>query len=534
MSETAAAAKIKRSLCKKCQSIIYKKVQVDLSKLNPVSADIFTQSGKDRASFQGKVKTRSCGIYFESRKPEERSGHRMLCDRDYLYVVGGFSNSPTAHLFESESVLQSLLLKEIWRFNLLCDKWEKVDMNYDDFPREMASFACELFLSSLCSDTPSGSNFTRAYMFGGTSFPFGDQPSDRVQILRRVPDRSFHWQQLNTTGHTPIRQYGSSIVFHRGVLYLIGGTTGHIYNSEIRSLSRSCQRTSSEVWEWKLLADGAGLIGRYRHETVVVDDDILIIGGGNTQWVADLDKIPAFDTRTNRLKTYFTYPDSEHGYPMGRMCHACVQYNGKIYILGGCSAVDMETESASLFDDVWELNTSSWKWKKLPTSLTLKMCFHGATDGCIYIFGGALDGKFRTRCNLLQRMWLQPPSLQYFAQRAVLASLPRLFEKILDSLTLSDPQKLFKIAYGYQNDKEREFGSFFNNQLLFRIHSANPGSVQEARCRGFSFPSPEPHFALFGPTDDCVELIGVNSFSYKVFRCSADRIPASVVPYGAE
>lgn len=152
-------------------------VQVDLSKLNPVSADIFTQSGKDRASFQGKVKTRSCGIYFESRsfwcdsfkssaawsccnssrnilivildlsslwvalkenwwgdllkklsrifkwlwlfrvffcklwvvgifkspivsEPEERSGHRMLCDRDYLYVVGGFSNSPTAHLFE--------------------------------------------------------------------------------------------------------------------------------------------------------------------------------------------------------------------------------------------------------------------------------------------------------------------------------------------------------------------------------------------------------------------------------------------------
>lgn len=39
------------------------------------------------------------------------------------------------------------------------------------------------------------------------------------------------------------------------------------------------------------LQDGAGLIGRYRHETVVVDDDILIIGGGNTQWVADLDKV---------------------------------------------------------------------------------------------------------------------------------------------------------------------------------------------------------------------------------------------------
>lgn len=95
-------------------------------------------------------------------------------------------------------------------------------------------------------------------------------------------------------------------------------------------------------------------------------------------------------------------------------------------------------------------------------------------DGCIYIFGGALDGKFRTRCNLLQRMWLQPPSLQYFAQRAVLASLPRLFEKILDSLTLSDPQKLFKIAYGYQNDKEREFGSFFNNVLYFgRIFFGN-------------------------------------------------------------
>uniref|UniRef100_A0A0N5AJQ9 Kelch domain-containing protein 10 n=1 Tax=Syphacia muris TaxID=451379 RepID=A0A0N5AJQ9_9BILA len=351
---------------------------MDLSQFNSVNSDV---CGRRHAT-----RKKSSELY-------ERSGHRMICDRNYVYVVGGFSSSPFPHLYE-----------EIWRFNLLSDTWEKLDISRDQFPREMASHASQGENILVCTDLPSGSNFLRAFMFGGTSFPFGKDPSDQVHVLDRIDNNTFAWRRLITTGDFPIRQYGSCIVFHKDVLYLIGGTTGYVYNMEVRSLSPLGLNEGDEttVWDWKLLKNGfeSGLTGRYRHETIVVNDDILIIGGGNTQWVAGLDKILTFSINDNCFKALLTYPDAEHGFPEGRMCHACLLYDRKIYVIGGCSAINPETQ-----------------------------------DGCIYVFGGALDGQFQVRCNLLQRMWLRPPPLQYLCQRAVIKLFSKLFSSDIDSIT---------------------------------------------------------------------------------------------------
>uniref|UniRef100_A0A915CK45 Kelch repeat protein n=1 Tax=Parascaris univalens TaxID=6257 RepID=A0A915CK45_PARUN len=216
--------------------------------------------------------------------PIERSGHRMLCDDDYVYVVGGYCP------YYSEQLIQ-----EIWRFNILTEEWELMDAEGDHFPPEMASFA-------LCAE---GSDaWKRAFLFGGTMVPFGDESSNRVTMLKKLRDAKFTWQPLPLVGEEPIQQYGSAILMHNGVLYQVGGTTGHIYNMEVRSLTpvrtetnKPCASNFPEphLWRWTLLNKAENEWGRYRHEVELVGDEIIIVGGGNPHWASTLDTLLVFD-----------------------------------------------------------------------------------------------------------------------------------------------------------------------------------------------------------------------------------------------
>ncbi|VDM28348.1 unnamed protein product [Toxocara canis] len=213
-------------------------------------------------------------------------------------------------------------------------------------------------LGPVCAEY-SGS-WKRAYLFGGTTVPFGDESSNRVTMLKKLPGGKFKWQPLQLEGDEPIEEYGSAILVHDGIIYQIGGTTGHAYNMEVRSLTPVWKETNNpcassfpepDHWKWTLLnvwilfleastalvlkmwltlacSDTSVLMtfneakrrpddewGRYRHEAELVGNEIVIIGGGNPHWASTLETLLVFDIRTNEFRKRSCLPDDDHGYP---------------------------------------------------------------------------------------------------------------------------------------------------------------------------------------------------------------------------
>uniref|UniRef100_A0A915PCC9 Attractin/MKLN-like beta-propeller domain-containing protein n=1 Tax=Setaria digitata TaxID=48799 RepID=A0A915PCC9_9BILA len=388
--------------------------------------------------------------FTSSRVLTERSGMRMACDHNYVYVIGGFSP------FD-----ETMLSEEVWRFNVLTDNWELLKIPSENFPQEMASFAGCFFGDPVLSEF---------YMFGGTAVPFGTRASNSVNLLKRLKNERFTWKRLKTIGDIPAKLYGSCLVYYDKKLYLFGGTTGWEYNLEVRSLEpvfngkakQDANRLEPVRWKWTLLHDGSGVTGRYRHEAVLVDNEVVLIGGGTPEWTSPLKELLVFNISENKFRTQFTVPDSKYGYPMSRLYHGCVQFGNHAYILGGCTEKSVMRDLVDqivlqlgclwpksdegllqrpkLLRDCWQLDLKKWRWKWLPCLLNQQLCFHAATvtpEGCIYVFGGTTDERFEKRTNMLQRCWIKPPSLFYIAARVIIKAYPLLSERF-QSITVTN------------------------------------------------------------------------------------------------
>ncbi|VDM34464.1 unnamed protein product [Toxocara canis] len=115
------------------------------------------------------------------------------------------------------------------------------------------------------------------------------------------------------------------------------------------------------------------------------------------------------------------------------------------------------------------MDTETWKWRKLEARLHNKTCFHGAVvtkDGCVYVFGGAVDGAFTKRCSVMQRLWLRVPPLQYLTMCAVLSARPELLQnRSFDSpqFTLSNPSILMRDAFAWEQKRQEEVEGRLNN-----------------------------------------------------------------------
>ena len=111
-----------------------------------------------------------------------------------------------------------------------------------------------------------------------------------------------------------------------------------------------------------------------------------------------------------------------HGYPRERSCHALVHVGNMVYLLGGR---DMEM---TIFANIWRFDMDNLQWTELNCSLPVPVFFHSSAftpDGCILVFGGVtIDGNQNRRVNDLQCMWIEPPSLRYFASMELLRLAP--------------------------------------------------------------------------------------------------------------
>lgn len=164
--------------------------------------------------------------------------------------------------------------------------------------------------------------------------------------MYRTSDTSAGVERLKVSGDLPTAQYGPGIVIHKHYLYTIGGTTGFDYSCDVYRLD-----LRTKVWENVYICRPEmrdDPEGRYRHEVVYDGKHIYVLGGGTSNSVYDLQRIPAYNLDANTWDYFDTLPDrqsialspNDKGYPKPRKCFSCVQHessNGDIeaFITGG-------------------------------------------------------------------------------------------------------------------------------------------------------------------------------------------------------
>ncbi|CAK5081740.1 unnamed protein product [Meloidogyne enterolobii] len=303
---------------------------------------------------------------------------------------------------------------DAWRFNRLTHKWQKCELAdpANPLPDTLASFS----LVSRGQPSNFGCSSNEAYIFGGTKVPFGGNSNTNrlywikidslgkihlkvIFILERVIFCLFELQSVSGPLSLP-KIYGQGMcrcIERRAngktfeVLYIIGGTDGHEYTMDVYRLQRDIAAPLNESWELAILNErNIDEDGRYRLEVVPFQNFLVTFGGSiSNQFIFKLDVLTVFDIEMRRFEKIQTKPDPVYGFPEERSCHSIVHREDFVYLIGGYG---MEM------------------------------------DGCIFVFGGVerqnTQERRERRVNDLQRMWLQPPSLCYFASISLLRHVP--------------------------------------------------------------------------------------------------------------
>lgn len=346
--------------------------------------------------------------------PLERSGHRILVDDGNMYVLGGYNPVVVDEsTVEDEEELCKRIFVEMWRFNFFLRQWRQLQMT-GDCPKYLASHSASLHGKTILT-------------FGGSGIPFGERSSQSLHMCQVDPNSdSVQWKLLKSWGIEPQRKYGQCQLYQWPYLYIVGGTTGFVYNSDVH-----CYDMQTGGWTclWDSQASEENFsqspIGRYRHEMVLHDQKLLMFGGGQSRCCFGLYEIPYFDLESRKWKELQTTPDPslthnsqllddiKKGVPMPRRCHSCVHYQNAVYVFGG--------RAQEPFGDLWRLCLDTFQWTCLQRqqSSIIRLYFHSAdvtSSGSMYVFGGVTwVNSVDVRTHAIYRVRLAVPSLQELA-----------------------------------------------------------------------------------------------------------------------
>ncbi len=186
------------------------------------------------------------------------------------------------------------------------------------------------------------------------------------------------------------RRAGAGEAMHDGKLYLVCGIT-HGHSSGTNAMFDEYNPSTNT---WKVLPDAPH--SRDHSMAVVIGDKLYAVGGRNTSYRDPNNIIPFFrqvmldvdcyDFKTGKWSTLAAK------LPMGTGGGTAVNFQGKLFYIGGERATDTEQNSAR--KDVYYLNPSTdSQWTKAPDLNMARNGVGGAVlDNHIYIAGGAGGG----------------------------------------------------------------------------------------------------------------------------------------------
>lgn len=364
--------------------------------------------------------------------PLPRSGHRIVVYKGSVFAFGGYT---PRHPETNDIIVQAdnrHLFKELWKFNVASRTWLNLKTT-GHMPSELASHAAVVI-----------DNFMLVY--GGTGVPFGHSSSNSTHLCNLD---TLEWFTLITTGEIPTPLYGQAVAVHNNKMYAIGGTTGYEY-----SLAVFCLDLHTLEWIRLDISKRQRFQPppRYRHEIVIFNNQIYVIGGGTAMESFDLNEIPVFSILDN---TWDICETTSPDYPESRLCHGCVQMGNDVYLYGGHN-------NALIFDDIWKIDLKQLTWTRLEATLPIPIHFHSVTlskEGQVFIFGGVTNTHEEIRTNDVYSMWLKIPSLSQMSWQALTMYIP--------NIGLLDKHSLFQagVPMCYLNELEFADSSVKENQI---------------------------------------------------------------------
>lgn len=169
-----------------------------------------------------------------------------------------------------------------------------------------------------------------------------------------------------------------------------------------------------------------------------------------------------------------TRPDilCSQAFPMGRLCHSCVQVGSAVYVIGGYTG-------QLVLRDIWKLDLNSFTWTKMKNFLLENATyFHSSSltpDGKLVTFGGIVQTEYRDfRTANVYLSWLTIPKLKEICWEALMHYNPE--------LKVCSEEQLLSFGLPYEFIKrislsdlpacgeERDLGNSSTNQLT--IHSS--------------------------------------------------------------
>ncbi|XP_045120096.1 kelch domain-containing protein 10-like [Portunus trituberculatus] len=328
----------------------------------------------------------------EGSQPVGRSGHRIHCTDSFMYSVGGYNPNHGP-------------LREVWRLNLSTGRWEQLSC-----PATTPETSISHSLASHHGDL---------LMTGGTSYPFGSILTSEVLACDQ---QTGEWRALHTSGPAPTPLYGQAVRRAGDYMYVVGGTSGFHFSLQAHALHLPSLT-------WTRLADNDAPnkndepLGRYRAEIGVAAGRVVVVGGASAFTIFPLDQLPVLNVNSGKWEVQWTKPDPVmQACPSPRRCHAAVQRDNELYVLGG-------TDGEEVFSDMWRLNLVSLAWTKLSLTLPTPLYFHDAAltkNGCIYVYGGLDSVGSEQRSEAVFRAQLEAPPLLEAAWGAFTSHCPNL------------------------------------------------------------------------------------------------------------
>ncbi|XP_076435999.1 kelch domain-containing protein 10-like [Babylonia areolata] len=349
-------------------------------------------------------------------EPVGRSGHSMVPDESNLYIFGGYNP-----LGRAVNQGQPTVLDELWKFNFATEKWTKIETE-----------SCP----NTCASSCLVKHGSKLYVFGGTSYPFGQRSGNTVFVCDLEKPRetlqsssssgesssevlvSYQWDALQVADsqntedndeNRPPKGYGQSIIFHDHYLYTFGGAVG-FYNEAIGDLYRLDLNT--KTWE-KMWPEGEMPEGRYKQEVIRDEEGFFIMGGGRLHMAMPVHILHRYSFIENTWTKYRTIPDPTFGIPKARSAFGFVQVDRDVYVCGG-SLYGVNTQPHQVLQDIWHLSLTSFRWTQLSSTLPEPMYFHRASvspANYLYVYGGVVMGGRRSTKLYRYRLPFQMPML---------------------------------------------------------------------------------------------------------------------------
>ncbi len=238
--------------------------------------------------------------------PSPRSGHDVVVIGNKAYMFGGCGCEGNTHT-------QITCLNDVYAFDLDLHHWGEVKAK-GNVPLPRTSFG-------MCAGLTPG----RFIVAGGTGVDIDSLRGDIVEF----DCKKQQWSQIRKDSEEmPCSFYGQSLCTYKDVLLLFGGSKGLHYTNDLYAYNVHCN-----LWR-KIQTKGCKPSPRYKHQAVVVDDKMYVLGGGCFKPEQEYIDMYCLDLRTLEWEKVV---DMGGEVPKARVAHTCCYDEDarSIYIWGG-------------------------------------------------------------------------------------------------------------------------------------------------------------------------------------------------------